>query len=142
MKRKRKNRALSWKERFEREEDDTLFEERIRERIERYTSKFKGDVERIYREYISGRHWVARKDSFFKNHEKKCALCRSTFRVELNHIYYENFGFEKDEDLIPLCREHHEALHRHIGVSKDMRYATADFIEWQRDLIQKPPKEL
>jgi len=136
MRRKKKVTAPSSNTRFEQEEEDKVFEQRIKYRTDLYDAQFKGDIERIYREYISSRHWAERKVRYYKTHKKECALCHSTSHVELNHIYYGNFGFEKDEDLIPLCRGHHEMLHRHIGVSKDMRYATADFIEWQRRLLK------
>jgi hypothetical protein len=103
--------------------------------IEQYSMRLGSEAIRAYREYIGSRLWAERKQRYYAEHPKQCAVCRSP-HVDLNHIYYGNYGFEKDEDLIPLCRSHHEALHRHIGVRKDMRYATGDFIEWQRNLLK------
>lgn len=137
MFRNKKSVGLVRKDRSQQQEDDRAFQQRIKQQAEQYTSQFKGDTERLYREYIASRHWAERKIRYYKTHKKECALCHSTTSVELNHIYYSNFGFEKDEDLIPLCRGHHAALHQHIGVHKDMRYATADFLEWQRGLLGK-----
>jgi hypothetical protein len=102
--------------------------------IERYSLTLGREAIRVYREYITSWLWTKRKEAYYAKHAKECAICKSP-HVDLNHIYYGNYGFERDEDLIPLCRPHHEALHRKIGVQKDMRYATADFIEWQRDSL-------
>ena len=129
-----RKRKISISRRSTEDPEDIIVEQRIKQRTETYISKFKGSIERTYREYIASRHWTNRKVAYFATHKKECALCHSTIFVELNHIYYGNFGYEKDEDLIPLCSSHHEALHRYSGVSRDMRYATADFVEWQRDL--------
>jgi hypothetical protein len=102
--------------------------------IESYSLTLGREAVRVYREYIASWQWTKRKEAYYAKHSKECAICKS-FRVDLNHIYYGNYGFEKDEDLVPLCRTHHDALHRKIGVHKDMRYATADFIEWQRNYL-------
>lgn len=126
----------SFEKRLERENErreDAAALRRIEAHKEKYQAQFKGSIERTYREYIKSRHWEARKDAYFETNARECSLCGSGARVELNHIYYGNFGFERDEDLIALCRRHHEELHAEIGVSKDMRYATAIFIERYRD---------
>jgi hypothetical protein len=116
--------------------EDAEWAKAVSLRMAKYLSTLDKDALNIYRQYIGSRLWVRRKEAYYATHPKACAICKHP-RVELNHIYYGNYGLEKDEDLIPLCRSHHEALHREIGVHKDMRYATADFIEWQRHLIEE-----
>jgi hypothetical protein len=125
--------AKSWKERIAEDEEHGIV---FKLPIESYSLSLGMEAARVYRAYIASRHWTTRKEAYYATRPRECAICESP-RVDLNHKYYGNYGFEKDEDLVPLCRVHHEALHREIGVHKDMRYATEDYIEWQRDLLER-----
>ena len=83
----------------------------------------------FYRDYITSELWEERKRQYFERYAKACKICGSTTYVQLNHIKYGNYGQERDRDLVPLCRDHHQALHDMIGVKSNMHYQTAFFLE-------------
>lgn len=86
-------------------------------------------IPKKYKIYIKSGFWRTRKNNFWQVHGKKCAICKSSKKVDLHHMVYKNYGVEKDEDLMPLCREHHEAFHT-VNVTKaDMKQATLDFCQ-------------
>jgi hypothetical protein len=64
-----------------------------------------------YKEYIKSQAWLRRRIAYYKTHEKKCAVCKSSHRISLHHITYANVGREPDEDLVPLCLDCHENYH-------------------------------
>ncbi len=82
----------------------------------------------FYRDYIVSNAWEFRKAQYYQRHAKACKICGATTNVQLNHIKYGNYGQEKDKDLVPLCGNHHQALHDKIGVRKDMHYQTEYFL--------------
>jgi len=88
----------------------------------------------FYRDYIQSAAWEVRKKQYYSKYAKACHICGDTDQVELNHIKYGNYGHERDRDLVPLCRTHHQALHDLIGVRGNMHYQTAHFL---RDEIAK-----
>lgn len=56
-------------------------------------------------------------------------ICENSGWVNLHHAYYGEYGFEKDEDLYCLCKEHHDLFHELIGkTQKDMRTETKEFV--------------
>lgn len=63
-------------------------------------------------EYYQSEVWNETKAGYYSRHPKVCAITGRTDNVDLHHIRYDNLGCEKDEDLIPLCREMHELLHK------------------------------
>lgn len=67
-----------------------------------------------YDEYLQSEHWQRFRKKFFKAKKikKTCYLCRkSNWDVELHHRTYERLGKERLNDVIPVCRRHHEQLH-------------------------------
>ncbi len=89
-----------------------------------------------YRDYIKSEYWTERKRQYYEMHEKKCAVCGHP-DVDLHHIRYGNYGHERDIDLAPLCRVHHQELHDAVGVRKDTKYQSSSFIQdakeaWER----------
>jgi hypothetical protein len=95
------------------------------------TRKQRGRKE--YDNYLKSPIWKDIKKAYFATHDKKCAICGASRRINLHHMYYSDSGTEQPEHLIPLCETHHEALHKHIGKShKDMIQETTDFITQQR----------
>ena len=48
--------------------------------------------------------------------------------VVLHHVVYEHYGSEEDQNLIPLCKEHHQEFHENYPLKKDMTKSTNDFI--------------
>src|SRR4051812_21846173 len=81
-----------------------------------------------YKDYIKSKAWRRRKAEYFKRHPKRCAVCRNP-HVDLHHISYRNIGNERDDQLIPLYRIHHDGFHSSHGVQQDMTEATAVYIQ-------------
>lgn len=66
---------------------------------------------RVYREYIDGPEWAARREAYYETHSKVCAECGITKKVQLHHKTYVRLGSELDSDLVPLCSKHHRQAH-------------------------------
>lgn len=81
-----------------------------------------------YKEYIQSVHWEERKRLYFASHARKCAVCGHP-DVDLHHLVYANYGSERDKDLAPLCRFHHEELHSLMPLRKSMFYHSSALID-------------
>lgn len=103
--------------------------------------EFHPDYERIefyrivpnYENYINSAEWDERREKYFSTHERKCYFCGSTNNVQLHHVTYENLGSESDEELEPLCRDCHMALHRVIESLQPLQDAIEDGAKRIRD---------
>lgn len=83
-----------------------------------------------YDTYIKSKKWEQRRNTFFRTHDYKCFICGSSKYLHLHHKYYGNYGDEKDEDLVPLCKEHHAEFHKTMKhTKKDMRKETEEFLK-------------
>lgn len=86
-----------------------------------------------YDAYIKSKKWAERRNKYFKKFGRYCDICRSFKYIQLHHMFYGNFGEEKDEHLIPLCKEHHDKFHKELGkTKKDMTKETKLFIEKEK----------
>lgn len=64
-----------------------------------------------YAEYLASDHWRAFRMSYYLSGKRlRCRVC-SGKRVQLHHHTYERLGRESLDDVTPLCREHHVAVH-------------------------------
>lgn len=60
-----------------------------------------------------GDEWFIRKAEYYQRHPRQCAACGSVVRIHLHHIRYSaGIGREPDDDLVPLCEDHHNEVHR------------------------------
>lgn len=64
---------------------------------------------------------------YYLRHKKECIACRNRFKVGLHHMNYEHLGYERDEDLVPLCWNCHAEYHTIYGKG-DMIDTTSEFI--------------
>ena len=69
------------------------------------------------------RHW---RDVFVAVHgiEPVCAVCGEPWTLrhgDLHHRTYDRLGHERFDDLIPLCRECHERVHRILECTQAWR---------------------
>lgn len=76
-------------------------------------------VPKKYSEYIKSNFWTQRKREYYKTHKKECSVCKTTKNINLHHTSYRHVGFEKDNELLPLCDMHHEKYHNLFGVGLD-----------------------
>lgn len=68
---------------------------------------------RYGRAYLQSAHWAQTRERYEADARAPhcCAVCGAP-RYELHHRTYERLGAEQTRDLMALCRQHHEALHR------------------------------
>lgn len=96
-----------------------------------------------YRAYLKTQAWHWRRQRWFRDRrragfEPACQVCGVTLAtagtLDLHHMSYQGVGQEpdgtwkareKDTDLMPLCRDHHEAVHRMMDRRKE-------FYGWDR----------
>lgn len=96
-----------------------------------------------YRQYLRSQQWGFRRVRWFRDcrargYEPACQVCGMTLAeagsLDLHHTSYAGVGQdaegtwrarESDEDLMPMCREHHQQLHRMMDGKKE-------FYGWDR----------
>lgn len=105
---------------------------------ERKKREYKKRIPKKYALYIKSKFWTKRKNDYYRVHKKICQACSSKKFINLHHILYEDFGFEKDENLVALCRDCHEEFHEMYGVKHKMKKETNQFIIEKRELIDFP----
>lgn len=76
-----------------------------------------------YREYLRSDHWKIRKKRYWKKHKRICFCC-GKFAILLHHITYSRLGGELNKDLVPLCKNCHERIHKDI-LKKNPKLKTA-----------------
>jgi hypothetical protein len=64
-----------------------------------------------YTAYMKSKEWAIRRYSYFDTHNKQCRACDSVKLIQLHHKTYVRLGDERDQDLVPLCKKCHTALH-------------------------------
>lgn len=70
-----------------------------------------------YMAYINSAKWEAKKQKYRASKlPQTCLVCNSQ-RVDLHHRTYKRLGAEWLNDLIPLCRTHHDECHAFIAIS-------------------------
>lgn len=68
-----------------------------------------------YSEYLQSSHWRKVREQRKAYDEYKCYLCGSTDELNVHHISYKNLGRENiNNDLVTLCRDCHQLVHRII----------------------------
>lgn len=92
-------------------------------------------IPKKYHAYITSKWWSLRKRIYFKKYDKSCAVCSTRVSIDLHHMIYGNYGIEKDEHLVSLCREHHHAFHEKVGVKGNMLKETHQFIIEEKELL-------
>lgn len=71
-----------------------------------------------YNDYLNSPHWKEfRRRYSISNQPQRCRLCPST-KIELHHIIYTHLGKERLDDVTPLCRTHHQEVHRWLEEHK------------------------
>ena len=91
--------------------------------------KFKPQKVRNYHKYINSKRWERRRRRYYGRNPNVCKVCGAK-DIQLHHLTYERLGNERDEDLIPLCRQHHSLFHEMLGGSRrKMEVETRTFIQ-------------
>ncbi|MCK9327351.1 MAG: HNH endonuclease [Bacteroidales bacterium] len=96
-----------------------------------------------YAKYLQSRHWQAFRLKALKHYGKKCHLCgiKEVPYFHVHHLTYERLGKEKLSDVVVLCEECHNEVHRTGFVIKPhlMKEEKKDFIE-RRDWSKRKPR--
>lgn len=70
-----------------------------------------------YAEYMASGRWHARRRRWIEQEQERsgaevcCAVCGGEFE-DLHHLTYDRLGGERHEDMVALCRVHHDQVHR------------------------------
>jgi hypothetical protein len=77
-----------------------------------FTERLKSLGFLTYDEYLVSEHWIAFKIAYYaSDRPRTCQVC-GTRGVQLHHWTYERLGQESLDDVVPLCRKHHEEVHK------------------------------
>ena len=72
-----------------------------------------------YQEYLASPIWAKKKAQFmaYSAAAKRmgCAACGTTREIHVHHIRYHRLGCEWLSDLVLLCGQHHERVHRTVN---------------------------
>ena len=69
-----------------------------------------------YADYVNSPAWARRRRWWFAEHRRRtgqpavCVVCGNP-EVDLHHLDYAKLGREAYEDLLPVCRVHHDRIH-------------------------------
>lgn len=71
--------------------------------------------------YLASPQWRASRDRWHRRHPGAGCLACGSKRFDLHHVQHDRsftkagafWGRERDSDLIPLCRAHHDMAHRY-----------------------------
>lgn len=64
-------------------------------------------------EYLQTEHWK-NKSKEIRTRDPICRICNKNSTDDVHHLTYENIYNEKDTDLIGICRECHEKVHKFV----------------------------
>lgn len=64
-----------------------------------------------YQTYLKSPAWLQLRARIFRSRGFSCEICQSKKNLQLHHVTYERLGYEKDEDVMILCRKCHEKAH-------------------------------
>ncbi len=69
-----------------------------------------------YEEYLLSTAWKLKRKQAFEHYGKMCSKCNKTKNLQIHHLTYRNIFNEPMEDLMVLCKRHHEEMH---GIKPD-----------------------
>jgi len=72
------------------------------------------DYTKYCKEYWESLAWELIKKHLFHKYNEKCCHCgeEDISKLVIHHITYQNFPFEKEEDMIVLCKKCHNEIHK------------------------------
>lgn len=84
---------------------------------------------RLYAAYMQSPQWAAMRRQALAR-ESQCRVCHREDDLHVHHITYERFTRELLEDLMVLCRTHHEQVHELARATKmSVANATKQFMQ-------------
>lgn len=71
-----------------------------------------------YTMFLKTRYWQNRRNTSLELAGHKCQLCNASQSLQVHHRTYERRGYEKDSDLIVLCKSCHQLFHDNKRISR------------------------
>ena len=71
-----------------------------------------------YAMFLKTRYWQNRRNASLELAGHKCQLCNASESLQVHHRTYERRGYERDSDLIVLCKSCHQLFHDHKRISR------------------------
>ena len=96
-----------------------------------------------YSEYLKTKHWKSFRLKALKHHGKVCMMCgiKEVPYFHVHHLTYERLGCEEFKDVVVLCEECHNEVHRAKFVIKpQIKKAVKNRFIANRDRRRKPGK--
>lgn len=101
----------------------------------KYRPKNKKPPRMSYRLYMGSAYWKRRKQLYFSQNGKRCAVCGQKAGVTLHHNRYDvTYGDEPDDALTPLCPRHHQQFHENHKLVENMSQETTEYVQTMRQL--------
>jgi len=134
-KRKEKERKLRWEKRQKKLKEKVKKEKKV-SKVNKALFIPQSYKER-YKEYMDSVYWARRKEEWYAKFTKTCWACHSVENIHLHHVSYERMGFERDDDLVSLCKTCHGELHDKYG-TKNLDSNTVNFLIEKRESLGLP----
>lgn len=75
-----------------------------------------------YHRYLNSPEWQVVRSRCLSKAGFQCSVCESKTDLQAHHLTYKNIFHEADEDLMALCRRHHELIESFIKHGKMRRH--------------------
>lgn len=71
----------------------------------------KSKVNKQYYNYLISPEWKEFRRKALAHYGNKCSKCARTKSLQVHHLHYNNIFHEQLEDVVILCKLHHEEAH-------------------------------
>ncbi len=109
-------------------------------KVHKSTKKIRENDKNPYYAYIKSSQWTRRKELYYQTHKRQCQACGSYRDIDLHHMIYKDFGKERDETLVCLCRVCHKDFHLKNKMSKYLMDSTLQYIRNKQSTLRSLKK--
>jgi 5-methylcytosine-specific restriction endonuclease McrA len=85
---------------------------RVVEQLRQRRAKSRAEWRSLYRQYLATPHWQARRQHVMQRCNGICEGCRERSAREVHHLTYQHVGEELLFELVALCDDCHDRVHR------------------------------
>jgi len=72
--------------------------------------------------YLESDAWQNIRKKILNRDNNKCVVCGTSSNLDIHHITYERVGNEDVDDLVTVCRKHHNEIHKKYGYDYDKKF--------------------
>ena len=81
--------------------------------LNRFQSPTVAEVDKVMKNlYYNSHHWSTTRSERYSLDDYSCVLCYSDENIQCHHVTYENLFCENMMDLMTVCRDCHEVIHK------------------------------